>query len=89
METNGSLSILEKPSKRVPNAGEIGVKIDDTKLESAVINDGVLLKPALKLCNQSEEKVRGILKNSHLKQDEVFLMTLDGSGKLNIIKKEK
>lgn len=89
METNGSLSILEKPSKRVPNAEESGVKIDDTKLESAVINDGVLLKSALKLCNQSEEKVRHILKSSNLNQNEVFLMTLDGSGKLNIIKKEK
>ena len=88
METNGSLSVLEKPSKRVPNAEESGVKIDDTKLEAVVINDGILLPSALELCGQSEKKVQKILKQNNTTQNEVFLMTLDGSGSWNIIKKE-
>ena len=88
METNGSLSVLEKPSKRVPNAEESGVKIDDTKLEAVVINDGILLPSALELCGQSEKKVQKILKQNNTTQNEVFLMTLDGSGSCNIIKKE-
>ena len=89
METNGALSVLEKPQKRVPNAEESKVKIDDNKMEAVVVSDGVLLPSSLRLCAQSEKTVSKILSKNHITQDEVFLMTLDGKGSYQIIKKGK
>ena len=88
METNGVLSVLEKPQKRLPNAEESGVTIPDDKIESVVISDGELLRSSLQLCGQSEAAVTTILKENHTDIKSVFLMTLDGSGNYHIIPKE-
>lgn len=88
METNGSLSVLEKPHKRVPNAEESGITIPDDKIEAVVISDGELLKESVRLCGQSEKAVDNILKKKNIDRTEVFIMTMNGSGACNIIKKE-
>ncbi len=72
METNGSLSVLEKPDKP----------------QAAVISDGRLDKNALQLCRHSAEDVEKILKKNHTKIEDVFLMTLNSSGDCRIFKKE-
>lgn len=88
METNGSLSVLEKPQKRVPNAGESGITIPDDKIEAVVISDGELLEESVRLCGQSEKAVDKALKEKNIKRNEVFIMTMNGSGDCSIIKKE-
>ena len=88
METNGVLSILEKPDKRVPNAEESGVKMKDNKIETVVISDGVLLDASLKLCQTDKKKINKILSKNQIKQNEVFIMTMDGSGAYQIIRRE-
>lgn len=88
METNGVLSVLEKPQKRLPNAEESGVTIPDDKLEAVVISDGELLRSSLRLCGQNEAAVTAILQENHTDIQAVFLMTLDGSGNYHIIPKE-
>ncbi len=88
VETNGALSILEKPEKRIPNADEAGVVIADNKLESVVVSDGKILKEGLSLCQKNEKKVVNILSENHIGLDSVFLMTMDGNGEYRIIRKE-
>ena len=88
VETNGMVSILEKPQKRLPNAEELGVGIEDKKLEVAVISDGVLLSTSLQLCGKNEAFVKKVLAKNHIDLDEVFLMTLDGKGGYHIILKD-
>ncbi len=88
VETNGMVSILEKPQKRLPNAEELGVGIEDKKLEVAVISDGVLLSTSLQLCGKNEAFVKKLLTKNHIDLDEVFLMTLDGLGEYHIILKD-
>ena len=88
METNGSLSVLEKPQKRTPNAEESGVRIDDNKIEAVVINDGKLNSSALKLCGADEKQIDNILISNNTNRNKVFIMTMDGNGKSNIILKE-
>ncbi|MBQ2212780.1 MAG: DUF421 domain-containing protein, partial [Ruminococcus sp.] len=61
VETNGSISVLEKPQNRVPTAQDLGVTIDDKKLEAAVVCDGELLDDGLKLCSGSRMQVDNIL----------------------------
>ena len=89
VETNGALSILEKPEKRVPNAEEAGVTVEDNKLEAVVVSDGKLLKEGLSLCQKDERKVINILSENHIPINSVFLMTMDGSGAYRIIRKEE
>ena len=89
METNGMLSVLEKPEKRTPNAEESGLIIPDNKLETVVVSDGKILRSSLKLCGYSEGQVRYILKSNNKHLRDVYLMTLDGSGNHRIIEKER
>ena len=88
METNGTISVLEKPEKRVPNAKECGVRTRDSKMEATVISDGVLQPVNLALCRQNEKTVQQRLQEKKLAVSDVFLMTLDGEGKAYIVKKE-
>ena len=88
VETNGALSVLEKPEKRLPNAEEAGVVIPDKKLETVVISDGKLLRESLALCQSSEKHIRKILASNQIAPESVFLMTMDGSGDYRIIRKE-
>lgn len=88
METNGVLSILEKPEKRVPNAEECGAQIDDNKIETVVISDGTLIDSSLKLCGRDSAFINNILNKKNIPIKDIFIMTLDGNGKYNIIRKE-
>ncbi len=69
VETNGSISVLEK-------------------LEAVVVCDGELLDDGLKLCSGSRMQVDNILQENNAKLSEVFILTLDGNGKYNLIAKE-
>ena len=88
VETNGSISVLEKPQNRVPTAQDLGVTIDDKKLEAVVVCDGELLDDGLKLCSGSRKQVDNILQKNNTELSEVFILTLDGNGKYNLIAKE-
>lgn len=89
VETNGTVSVLEKPEKRKPTAEDFKISIPDSKLEAMVISDGRLIKTALPLCSQSKDSVENVLKKEKLRQSDVLIMTLDGLGNYNIILKEK
>ena len=89
VETNGTVSVLEKPEKRKPTAEDFKISIPDSKLEAMVISDGKLIETALPLCSQSKDSVENVLKKEKLRQSDVLIMTLDGLGNYNIILKEK
>lgn len=88
VETNGSLSVLEQPQKRVPTAEQQNITIPDNGIEAVVISDGEILESSLKLCDTDREQINNILLKNHMPLDNVFLMTLDNKGKYQIIEKE-
>ncbi len=88
VETNGKVSVLEKPESRKPSAKDLGVKIQDNKIETVVVSDGVILDNSLNLCEKTRENVNSILKNEKIQLNSVFLMTLDALGNYNIIQRE-
>ncbi len=89
VETNGEVSVLQKPEKRTPTADDLGVKIRDNKIETVVVSDGEMLDNSLKLCGKSRDDVKNIISDEEINLSEVFLMTLDALGNYNIIRKEK
>lgn len=88
VETNGTVSVLEKPQRRVPVADDLGVEIEDNKFGTVVISDGELLEDRLELCGRDKDEVAKILNKNKVNMDDVFIMTLDGLGKYNIIQRE-
>ena len=88
IETNGEVSVLEKPEKRKPSAEDFGLKIKDNKIETVVVSNGKILENSLNLCEKEKGYVKNILQKKNIKQSNVFLMTLDALGNYNIIKKE-
>ncbi|MFZ2793322.1 MAG: DUF421 domain-containing protein, partial [Ruminococcus bromii] len=47
VETNGEVSVLEKPDKRQPSAEDFGLKIKDNKIETVVVSNGKILQNSL------------------------------------------
>lgn len=88
-ETNGKLSVLQKPSKRTPTAEDMEIEIMDTGIEAVVINDGVFLDNSIKLCSTSRKELSNILQKNNTSLKDVFIMTYDKTGDYNIIKKDK
>ena len=89
VETNGNLSVLEKPSKRKPTAADIDVQIPDTGIEAVVINDGEYLDNSMKLCKTNKKELSKILKKNNTESKNVFIMTYNKNGDYKIINKEK
>lgn len=88
VETNGTVSVLEKPGRRTPSLEQLGLRVEDNKLETVVISDGELLTSALSLCEKKESDVINILKENNKTLSDVFIMTLDRSGNYKIIDRE-
>ncbi len=87
-ETNGKISVLQKPDKRNPTAEDLGIEINDSGLEVVVISDGRFLDTSIRLCNTDAKNLNKILKKNKTTVEDVFIMTYNRSGKYNIIQKQ-
>ena len=88
LEVNGSLSVLQK-SKYLP-AEKQDVKDKGIKKASfplPVISDGKIITDALTSLGGSENEIQRRI--SPARVEDVFLLTLDSDGKMNVIMKEK
>ena len=88
VETNGKISVLQKPEKRTVTLENLDITVPDTKLETVVISDGELLQNSLRLCKSDKQTVDKILYKNNVSIDDIFIMTLDGGGNYKIITKE-
>ncbi|MGN0489208.1 MAG: DUF421 domain-containing protein [Ruminococcus sp.] len=86
-ETNGKISVLEKPDKRKPTANDMNIYIEDKGIEVVIINDGEILSNSVKLCETKEEIVLDIVNKNNLTIKDIFIMTMDRKGNYKIIRK--
>ena len=87
-ETNGQLSVLQKPSKRTVCAEDLNIEGDDFGIEVVVISDGELLDNSVKLCGFGEDWIMQRLSENDIQINDVFIMTVNSKGEYNIIRKE-
>lgn len=87
-ETNGKLSVLQKPQKRNPSCEDMKLKPKDAGLDVVVINDGKYLDNSIKLVNADKQLINKILNKECCKLSEVFIMTLNQIGDYSIIRKQ-
>ena len=88
-ETNGTLSVLLKPEKRVPVAEELNVTIPDDGLPCIVISDGRIITSAFKDCGMTMKKLQTHIKKSGLELKDILIMEIDRSGNTTIIKRDE
>jgi len=75
LEQNGKISVFENNS--------------DKKLTHPIIIDKEENKTAMKRLGYNDEWLKKQLKSQRVRKNEIFLMTVDDDGNINIIKKEK
>lgn len=87
IEPNGRLSVMKKPEYQPLTPKDMNIQVADQSLSAVVIYDGRVVEESLSLIKQDKTWLmeqlskRGIKKNS-----EVFLATIDSSGKFYIDK---
>lgn len=89
LETNGQLSVLLRTSQMPVTAAQLQLTTEETSLPSIVISDGRLLSQSL-LNHGKDEKwlYRQLALHGLTSPNQVFLMTVDQSGKTYCVAKE-
>jgi uncharacterized membrane protein YcaP (DUF421 family) len=89
IEPDGKMTVLPKADNRPLSASDINIKIKEDSLSHVVISSGVINSYGLKITGKSREWLQRELGKKKCRAEDVFLMTVNDAGKINIIMKEK
>ena len=89
VETNGSLSVELKENERPITPKDLKLTTESEGLTCLVVSDGKIIEKDFDLCNMTTEKLHKHLKMANANLREVFIMTAERNGKINIIRKEQ
>lgn len=87
-EETGELSVIPRGDKLPVTLGDIG-KSDKHGLSFPVMIDGHAVEYALKEVGHDEAWLRDVLSKSKLMPSDVFLMTVDESGKTTVVRNDE
>ena len=82
LETNGSISALLYPKYQPASAKDAGVQASPQELPVTLISGGRLLRENLALSGRTEVWVREQLRNYNCTVQDVYLLTVEPSGRL-------
>ena len=88
LENSGQLSILPWARQRPPTAEELGLTPEEDELPFIRINDGRIVRRNLARSGRNEAWLQKELRRTGHSAGEIFLLTVDGSGKVLCIPKE-
>ncbi len=84
LETNGTVSVLEKAAFQKPNKRELHVEPGSAALSHLLILEGKVQKSGLKTLHLSASEVEAILKRNGLSLGSVFFAQMNGDGDLHV-----
>ena len=87
LEVNGDLSILLKSSEQPATAKDVKAKNEEALLPLPVITDGKILEDSLTALQMTAKELTPILKAHKVNAENVFLLTLDRKGNINLVKR--
>ena len=88
LENSGQLSILPWARQRPPTAEELGLTPEEDEPPFILINDGRIVRRNLARSGRNEAWLQKELRRTGHSAGEIFLLTVDGSGKVLCIPKE-
>lgn len=89
VETNGKLSVLQKPDYQTVTPKMLNKPQKDNGLQTVVISDGEICHYSLNVHSLSTDWVYDRLKERNIDLKDVFIMTVDKNKTINIIEKTK
>lgn len=87
LEVNGELSVLLKSPEQPATAKDVNAKNAEAFLPLPVITDGKILEDSLTALQMTAKELKPILKAHRVTPENVFLMTLDRKGNVNLVKR--
>ena len=87
LETGGNLSVFQYPEEMPPSAKDVGITPGNQSLPVTVISDGRVLSENLKKAGKDEVWLQKELERRKAKQEETFLLTVDGQNHVVHIRK--
>ena len=88
VETTGNMNVYTKFDKQPMTPEVMNVKGASKNPPQLIVNDGKLLSQALDSIGFGEGWFNEVLKSKKIELKEIFLMTADENGSVNIVKKE-
>ncbi len=89
VETNGSVSILQKSEYQSTEKGDIHTNKPDVDPPQIIVADGCVREKSLEAIGQDRSWLDLILRTAGLQLPDVFLLTSDSACRYYIVKKEK
>lgn len=88
LENSGQLSVLPWARQKPPTAEALGLTPTEDSLPVVLINDGRILRKNLRRCGRDEAWLEDLLRKEQHTAKEIFLLTVDNSGKTLCVPKE-
>lgn len=89
VETNGKLSVLQKPEKNNVTAEMMNLSPAYEGLPIIAVSDGRIAPDALSVIGFDVGWLQSVLQKEKVRAEDIFIMTADKTGAFSIIKKEK
>ncbi len=84
LETNGTVSVLEKAAFRQPNKQELNIEPGSAALSHLLILEGKIQKSGLSTLHLSRADVEAMLKEHGVALQNVFFAQMNGDGELHL-----
>lgn len=88
LENNGKLSVTPHAKSKPVTVGDLSLSAKESGIAHAVVIDGAIKKEALKSAGLNEAWLDKTVRKSGCKLKEIFLLTVDDLGKINVIRKD-
>lgn len=88
VETTGNINVFQKFDNQICTAEMMSIKGKTKNPPQLIIDDGRILKSSLDFIGFGEGWLREVLKDKKIELKEIYLMTADENGSVNIVKKE-
>lgn len=89
VETNGTLSVLLNSESKTVTPADLKLDVEELKLDCPVIIDGKQSDVFFNQCSMDKSKLEKLLTNNKLKAERVYLLTVNSSGIVTLIEKDK
>ena len=89
VETDGTLSVLQKARETTPTASEMGIEVSEHMVHGLLVSDGDIDEHSVQLFGWSEEKIHATARNKNIALEDIFIMTGNENGDYRIIRKKK
>jgi len=87
MEQNGKITVVKKREYSQVTPKDLGIKLTESGLAHIIIADGHVDKHGLRQAKKSRSWLTGYLSAKKISPSDIYIMTLDDSEKVKIIKR--